>query len=297
MKQEYFILVLAHSFHGRLRRVHIPHQVVYAVLALAVVGFITVLGFVGSYARMAWKVSDYNALRDEVTTLRQRYQALQQESTQRGEQLATLQSFATEVSMAYGIQQNTGGVSGPGDPGEAALVPSFHETLEQYNYLKGANFSIFSRKFPRLWQTDTKPSLWPVNGYLSGSFGRRSDPFNGGADFHPGVDISAPYGEPVYATGDGVVVRTEWAGDYGRLIVIDHGGGMSTYYGHLSKFEVVAGQEVRRGQVIGAVGDSGRVTGKHLHYEVRQGGSPVNPYIFLKSSARPTRVAQQDFPF
>jgi len=295
MKEEYFIVVLAHSFHGRLRRVHIPHQVVYGVLALALVGFITVLGLAGSYARMAWKVSDYNALRDQFETLRSRYQNLQRQTSQKNEQLATLQVFATEVSLAYGIQRNE--APGYGYDDDLALAPSFHESLEEYNFLKSANFSIFSRKYPRLWQTDTKPSLWPVNGRLSSYFGKREDPFNGMDAFHPGVDIPAPMGEPVRVAGDGIVIRTGWVGNYGRLIVVEHGGGISTYYGHLSKIEVVAGQEVRRGQIVGAVGASGRVTGPHLHYEVRQGGSPVNPYMFLKDSPRPARTEHATFPF
>jgi murein DD-endopeptidase MepM/ murein hydrolase activator NlpD len=278
-----------------LRRIHIPHHLVYGVLALALVGFITVLGFVGTYARMAWKVSDYNALRAEFDTLRERYQALQRESTQKNEQLATLQLFATEVSTAYGIRQNVGE---PGDaPVDSTLVPSFRESLDEYNVLKGASFSIFSRQYPRLWQTDTKPSLWPVNGRLGGYFGKRTDPLNGMGAFHTGVDIPAAMGTGVRAAGDGVVIRAERSGGYGRLVVIDHGGGITTYYGHMSKMEVVAGQEVRRGQIIGAVGNSGRVTGTHLHYEVRQGGSPVNPYIFLKSAPRPAQVARRDFRF
>ena len=295
MKEEYFIVVLAHSFHGRLRRVHIPHQVVYAVLALALVGFVTVLGFVASYARMAWKVSDYNALRAEFDALRERYQVLERASSQQNEQLATLQLFATEVSQAYGLNQTPEGLME--DAEESTLLPTYRESLEEFNFLKGASFSVFSRKTPRPWQTDTKPSIWPLNGRLSSHFGKREDPLNGMGAFHTGVDIPAGMGEPVHAAGGGVVTRAEWSGGYGRLVVIDHGSGISTYYGHLSKMEVIAGQEVRTGQVIGAVGRSGRVTGSNLHYEVRQGGNPVNPYIFLKSAPRPARTSQRDFPF
>lgn len=295
MKQDYFIVVLAHSFHGRLRRIHIPHKIVYVILALAMVGGITVSGFVGSYARMAWKVADYNSLRAEFNTLRGRYQTLQRETSHKSDQLATLQLFATEVSLAYGLKQK---LEGPADiASEGSLVPSFGETLEEYNFLKSTNFSIFSRKYPRLWQTDTRPTLWPLNGRLSSYFGKRTDPLNGMGTFHPGVDIPAPKGTPVRTAGDGVVIRAQWAGHYGRLIVVDHGSEISTYYGHLSRIDVIAGQEVRRGQLIGVVGRSGRVTGLHLHYEVRQGGNPVNPYIFLKEADRPASVVKRDFPF
>lgn len=295
MKQDYFIVVLAHSFHGRIRRIHVPHRVVYLILALALVGGITLLGFAASYVRMAMKVSGYNSLRAELDSLRQRYQLLEREATQKNEQLATLQIFATEVSLAYGIKQKLEGPSSIA--AEGSLVPSFTETLEEYNFLKTASFSVFSRKYPRLWQTNTRPTLWPVNGRLTSYFGKRTDPFTGMGAFHPGVDIPAPVGEPVRAAGDGVVLQAEWAGEYGRLVIIDHGGGMTTYYGHLSRIDVVPGQEVRVGQIIGAVGSSGRTTAPHLHYEVRQGGNPVNPYIFLRSSARTMNPAKRDLPF
>ncbi len=295
MKQQYFILVLAHSLHGRLRRVHVPHKVVYAVLAFALVGLITITGFVGSYVRMALKVADYNALRREFQTLQERYQSLQRESTQRNEQLASLKLFATEVSLAYGIKQS---LEGPEDiSAEGTLLPTYRETLEQYNFLKSANFSVFSRKGSMLLQQANPPTLWPINGRFTSYFGKRSDPMTGFSSFHPGVDLDAEKGAPVRVSGDGVVVRAEWSGAYGRLIVVNHGGGITTCYGHLDRMEVIAGQHVRGGQVIGRVGNSGRTTGYHLHYEVRQGGNPVNPYMFLRRSARTMGEVARDMPF
>ena len=106
-------------------------------------------------------------------------------------------------------------------------------------------------------------------------FAHRTDPFSGEGAFHKGVDITAPTGTSVRATADGVVVQAEMvSGGYGRLIIVDHGGGIQTYYAHLSKISVHAGQEVRRSEVIGLVGTSGRTTAPHLHYEVRVGGAP-----------------------
>ena len=103
MKQEYFVVVLAHSLRGRLKRIHIPHQAVYVVLALALLGGISVFGFVASYARMAWKVANYNALKREADALRVRYQNLQKVVSQTDRQLASLETYANEVSIAYGI--------------------------------------------------------------------------------------------------------------------------------------------------------------------------------------------------
>jgi len=294
MKQHYFIVVLAHSLHGRLRRLHIPHQVLYVVAGLALVGAFTVLGMVASYARMVWKVAETNTLRQQIGTLQEKYQQLQKSANQTNEQLATLQMFAAEVSLAYGVKRE---LEGPPDiSGEGPLLPSFSETLDQYNFLKSANFSRGFHRYARAWQTNIRPSLWPLQGRLLSSFGRRTDPFSGEGGFHAGVDLSAPSGTAVKVAADGVIAHADWYAAYGRLIVVDHGGGMQTYYAHLSRMDVIPGQEVRRGQIIGASGATGRVTSPHLHYEVRQNGTPINPYVFLAKSALGHTPAK-DFPF
>jgi murein DD-endopeptidase MepM/ murein hydrolase activator NlpD len=128
------------------------------------------------------------------------------------------------------------------------------------------------------------PSIWPVHGWLSAGYGIRADPFTGERDFHPGLDISADYGEPVRATADGVVENASVTGNYGNLVVIEHGYGITTRYGHLSRFAAVGGQRVHRGDVIGYVGSTGRSTAPHLHYEIAVNGQLTNP---LKLLARP----------
>ena len=139
MKQQYFILVLAHSLHGRLRRIHVPHKFVYAILALAFIGTFSIFGFVSSYARMAWKVANYNSLRREADELRSRYQNLQKVVDQTNEQLASLEMLANEVTVAYGIKQK---LEGPTDiTTEGKLVPTFSETVDEYNYLRSSNLS------------------------------------------------------------------------------------------------------------------------------------------------------------
>lgn len=279
MKQRYFILVLAHSVHGRIQRIHIPHSFIYAVLALAVLGSFSVFGFVGSYGRMVWKVAQYNTLREEVETLRDRYTDLQKTAEAQNEQLATLQLFASEVSVAYGLKQNLN--NGTDLASEARLVPTMNETLEQYNFLKNADYSRIFREFVRKRHTNAVPSIWPVNGRLMDNFGKRIDPFSGLGAFHSGVDINGNYGDPIKATADGVVTMAGWFGGYGRIIVIDHGQ-YQTRYAHLASMRVIPGMEVRRGEVIGTMGASGRATGTHLHYEVRVNGVAVNPYPYLK---------------
>jgi murein DD-endopeptidase MepM/ murein hydrolase activator NlpD len=125
------------------------------------------------------------------------------------------------------------------------------------------------------------PSIWPAVGWLTAGFGSRADPFTGDSAFHSGLDISAEKGRSVYATADGIVDTEGWSGNYGNLIVLDHGYGLKTRYGHLSGFKVKAGDKVKRGDVIGFVGATGRATGAHLHYEVLANGQTINPLQLL----------------
>lgn len=294
MQQQYFIVVFAHSLHGRLRRVHIPHQVVYGVMALALLGCFSLFGFLSSYLRMVLKVANYNSLRQEVDSLRTRYQNLEKVADQRTQQLATLQLFASEVSVAYGIKRK---LEGPNDIShEGRLVPTMQETFAEYDFLRSARISSFHRP-SRLWRsTETRPFLWPVASRLLSRFGERMDPFSGEGAFHRGIDLAAPLGTPIRAASNGVVLQAEWMSGYGRLVVLDHGGNCRTYYAHLSGFDVVPGQEVRAGETIGRSGRSGRATAPHLHYEVRMGGIPINPYQYLQRAPL-VSAAKRDFPF
>jgi murein DD-endopeptidase MepM/ murein hydrolase activator NlpD len=131
------------------------------------------------------------------------------------------------------------------------------------------------------------PSIWPALGWLTSGFGSRSDPFTGRPDSHPGLDISADRGDPVYATAAGKVERAGWSGDYGNLVVLTHNFGLSTRYAHLSKVSVKAGADVKRGDILGYVGATGRATSSHLHYEVWANGKPVNPLRLLVGKPGP----------
>ncbi len=296
MKQHYFVVVLAHSLHGRLRRINIPHQALYVVLGFALLGAVTVFGFVSSYVRMAWKASDVNTLRTQVDILQKSNQQLKRENSEKGVQLASLQMMASEVSVALGITQK---IAGPSNDiaEEGPLVPSYRESLEEYNFLKSASFSRVHHLYARSWQKNIVPTLWPVNGPITSRFGQREDPFSGEGGLHWGVDISSGSGTPIHVAADGIVASAEYTSGYGRLVVIDHGNGVRTWYGHMSQFQVIPGQEVRRGQVIGNVGSTGRSTGPHLHFEVRLGGNPVNPAPYLTRSAVTLQPVTPDLPF
>ena len=130
------------------------------------------------------------------------------------------------------------------------------------------------------------PSIWPAHGWLTGTFGGRSDPFTGEPGYHQGIDISTEKGQPIYATADGTVESASYTGDYGNLIVLRHGFGLTTRYGHLSSFAARTGQTVKRGDIIGYVGSTGRSTGAHVHYEILANGKLINPLQLLTQPAK-----------
>jgi murein DD-endopeptidase MepM/ murein hydrolase activator NlpD len=170
----------------------------------------------------------------------------------------------------------------------STLESSYHASLYAFNLMKGAGLNpprdslgLGMVSVPGL-DRSTIPSVWPVRGQITGGFGQRMDPFSGESMVHSGLDISAAAGSKVQATADGIVLDAGPEAGYGNEVLVDHGYGLATKYGHLSRIFVVVGQEVKRGQVIGAVGMTGRTTGPHLHYEVLVHETPVNPAKFLR---------------
>lgn len=128
---------------------------------------------------------------------------------------------------------------------------------------------------------EAKPAGWPVQGYITSGFGWRRSPFGGGSEFHEGIDIAAPYGTPIVATGAGTVIFSGWRDGFGNTVIVDHGFGFRTQYNHNQRNAVTAGTQVKRGQVIAYLGNTGRSTGPHVHYEVILNGKPVNPWPYL----------------
>jgi murein DD-endopeptidase MepM/ murein hydrolase activator NlpD len=284
MRKSYFIVVLAHSVHGRIRRIHVPHYVIHVVACLAVFAAIVGIGLLSSYGRMLWKATEYNQLRAEKEALRKQNDDLKEQAVERDAQLASLGELASEVSIAFGIKrpftETTDAI------GEGHRAPRYRSSVNQFDFLRQVHLSPGSSS-PWYWLENTTPSTWPVQGRLSSSFGKRLDPFLGKGAFHTGVDLAAPYGTPVVAAADGIVTTIGWLGRYGKRVELLHGrNGLSSRYAHLADAYVRPGQVVRRGQVIGRVGRSGRVTSAHLHYEVRYRGTPINPYRYLKRSTQ-----------
>ena len=293
MQKRFYILFVARGDDGQLRKIPIPVHYLYVFVVGAAVGFLSLTGIASSYAKMLLKVSHYNQLlheKEQLDQLKDRYSRLEEVAKERDVQVASLGSIASEVSALYGLKSQPALVTGSPQQIQEAEVSS---SLDQLGALRtsaltgaatvGISLGMTRNATTADWaRASSSPNLWPVEGQVTGSFGERIDPFNGEGAFHSGVDISSAYGHPVIAPADGVVTFADFFGGYGKAIMIDHGHGISTRYGHLSGFAVTSGQEVHRGDTIGYVGLSGRSTGPHLHYEVRINDTPVNPYKYLR---------------
>jgi murein DD-endopeptidase MepM/ murein hydrolase activator NlpD len=291
LRKRFYILFVARGADGQLRKIPVPIHYAYIAIAAVAVGIVALAGIANSYARMLMKTSQYNQLRAEQDDLKARYAHLEQVAKERDLQVASLGSLASEVSSLYGLKP---------DPVLVTAASPDNIPDEQVNYsldrlytlkttaLSGATTAGITLGLVRNATTadwiraNSAPNLWPVEGPITGSFGERIDPFNGEGAFHSGVDIGAVYGQPIIAPADAEVAFADFMGGYGRAIVLEHGHGVSTRYGHLKSFAVFAGQHVHRGDTIGYVGDSGRSTGPHLHYEVRINDTPVNPHKYLR---------------
>ena len=290
MQKRFYILFVARGEDGQLRKISIPVHYLYVFVIGAAIGFLSLTGIASSYTRMLLKVSQFNQLRTEKDQLKTNYSRLEQVAKERDLQVASLGSIAGEVSALYGLKAQPTLVTASSEQIQDAEVSS---SLDQLHALRtsaltgatmvGLTMGLTRNATTADWiKANSAPNLWPVEGQVTGSFGERIDPFNGEGAFHSGVDIGSSYGHAIVAPADGVVTLTDTMGGYGKTIMIDHGNGISTRYGHLSGFAVTAGQRVQRGDLIGYVGESGRSTGPHLHYEVRINDTPVNPYKYLR---------------
>jgi hypothetical protein len=301
MRSKRYTILLADRTTGVVRRVTLPAGPVVAV-ACAVVTLPVLIG-IGA----AWKA------KSGVSQLSASHRALEVENANyRGataalsEQIASLQSVIADLGarstldpgVARAMDKLPSMVKARAMGGGAELPRqenSYTKALsalaspdDTFGLLRLVLESLESRLHDVRSSVDRRnalaaatPSIWPAHGWLSSGMGPRRDPVSGAADFHAGLDIVGDRGEPVYATAAGRVEQASYSGAYGNLIVIDHGFGLETRYGHLSRFNVKPGTRVNRGDVIGALGATGRATGTHLHYEVRANGRLLNPLQLL----------------
>jgi len=286
LRKRFYIMLVARNSEGELLKIPIPLHYVYVFIAGAVIGMLTLTGMAGSYTRMLVKTQRFNQLRNEKDALKKDYTQLEQIAAESEMQAQSLSSLAGEVSSLYGLKPDP--VFQDDDPASASIQQFYALRMTAMN--GAASVGINSMSNGELQEASTRdwmrlaaaPTLWPVQGRISGSFGERIDPFSGEGAFHRGIDISTQIGTHVIAPADGVVEYADLMNGYGRTVMVDHGNGISTLYGHLSGFAISPGQLVHRGDTLGYVGQSGRSTGPHLHYEVRIFNTPVNPYKYLR---------------
>ena len=310
LRRRYYILFVARDEDGHLRKIPLPLKYAYGFVAAAIVGAFTIVGLAGSYTRMVLKTESFNQVRAERETLRQNYQRMAAIAHNRSVQVASLGALANEVTALYGLRQNklqaeadakpaSGAKSAPDASAAASLAQTDDVSPQQvansidtfYALRNEAMSGEVSRalesgltaNFAGDWtELADAPSMWPVEGPVASGFGERQDPINGEGAFHTGIDIDAPSGTPVRAAADGNVIGAQFNAGYGREVLLDHGHDVQTLYAHLSAIAVVLGEHVTRGEIIGYVGESGRATGPHLHYEVRVHNVPVNPHKYLR---------------
>jgi murein DD-endopeptidase MepM/ murein hydrolase activator NlpD len=296
MRSNRYTIVIADRQTGVVRRFTVRLRTV--VVSATVLASLPILVGLGA----AWKAKadvedlfatqsalelENNSFRSATEALAAQISALQTALSDLGGKAALDPSVQTAMDKLPAIVKNRA-MGGATAAALASMTPGLSSPEDTFGLLRELLRGLESRL--RLVRSDVDrrnalaaatPSIWPAHGWLSSTTGGRSDPFTGERDFHPGLDISADRGAPVYATADGTVTLASYSGAYGNLIVVDHGYGIESRYGHLSAYRVQRGQRLTRGDLIGLVGSSGRATGPHLHYEVRVNGQILNPLRFL----------------
>ncbi len=276
MHSKHYTLILVRNEGSRFRkwRVSLPQ-----LLGLAlIVALVTAAAAYSTWSAFSSRVnrSELARLQGENETLRLTNQSFETRLDGLQSRLSDSEDRTRKLAIVAGLE-NLGASSeaGVGGTSDAAPDSAREAQLAQVETRLTDNLRLIS----------STPSIAPVRGLYTSSFGYRRDPITGQRAFHSGVDISAPPGKPVKSTADGVVTKTEQYGGLGRAVYVAHGFGVTTVYGHLSRVNVTAGQKVERGAIVGLVGNTGRSTGYHLHYEVQVDGQATNPLAYILDRA------------
>jgi murein DD-endopeptidase MepM/ murein hydrolase activator NlpD len=293
--ESYTLIVVPHA-KARFRKFQIPVRLAKWAGVVSSVGALLVTGVLVHYTMISAEVHELRRLRMENKTLLEKNQEYEKNAGKLQARLTVLQRMVNKLGVMAGLEQSlpdsaVGGVGGVSSL--ESVAPSVEMGLSlQSMEQAAASLTDRSARLEEFYRDQklllaSTPSVWPVRGYLSAGFGNRIDPFTGLKDFHSGIDISTPRGTAVAAPAEGTVVACNpRAGAYGNAIIIDHGYGIVTRYGHLDGFNVKPGQRVKRGEVIGFVGSTGRSTAPHLHYEVWVRDEAQNPIQFILDEYR-----------
>ena len=271
----FYAFIIAHTPHpsSRVRRFCVEKRSL-KILAFLIIVFIgaSIYGFYGLTQQAAHLKTEAENQRLRAENDKQR-----RELKQLNNRVEAVEDTSRKLAEKSGVIEEPvlSGSGGPELPLDEEGLAALEEKMAQLE----KDIHVYERVLRERGYT---PTVWPVIGKLEGGFGGRRNPFGGGSyEFHSGQDIEAAMGAPIVSGASGKVSFVGWQNGYGRLIVIDHGGGLTTRYGHLSDIKVELGQTLSRGQFIGRVGSTGRSTGPHLHYEVRINDQPVNPLQYL----------------
>jgi murein DD-endopeptidase MepM/ murein hydrolase activator NlpD len=277
MANEFYTLIVVPHAKARFRKFQVSVRLTKWVMGAGGVLVLLLVGILTHYTWITVEVAELRRLRVENLTLATKAQAYEQNADKLQAKVLTLQNMVMKLGVMAGLEKSlpdpqVGGVGGLSSLETTAPSVDITQSMRTLDRTvsslteKSSKLAVFFQD-QRL-QLASTPSTWPARGYLSASFGNRVDPFTGLRDFHPGIDISTPIGSRVQAPADGVVIFCGPKGGYGNAMVINHGYGLVTRYAHMAGFNVRPGQRIRRGDVIGFVGNSGRSTAPHLHYEV-----------------------------
>jgi murein DD-endopeptidase MepM/ murein hydrolase activator NlpD len=295
MGKSFYTFIVVPNASSRLHKLKLPARAIYILGGIAILSFFAAIGLGFSYAKMAFKAADYDKLQAENTDLKVQKKNLEVVTLKLGEKLSNLQSISERIQSLIDKDSLTkrAKVNAPAIGGSKVDYPT-SELLRSADLIDGiallkdrtaeieGQFSALEQvAVERATRLQYTPSVWPVKGTITSHYGNRSDPFNGEAELHLGLDISAIYNSQIHAPADGVVIYANRKAAYGNLVVVDHGNGLTTRYGHLSRSLVKISQRVKKGEVIGLVGTTGRTTAPHLHYEVRMNDRPINPKRYL----------------
>jgi murein DD-endopeptidase MepM/ murein hydrolase activator NlpD len=282
-KKRYTIILVPHT-RAKFRKFQVSARALWTVAT-------TVAVLTGTAAIVSWLYlsapvdeTQVNRLRSENTELREVNQSFEQSIRQLQTQLAEYEERTRKLAIVAGIEElDSGSDAGLGGTTfELAAGPDALGAMSQrLGGMTRALDQVEGKLDERFRWISAVPSVTPTRGLFTSGYGSRRDPVSGRPAFHQGLDISAAPGKAVHATADAVVVLAAPHGELGNAVVLSHGYGLSTRYGHMSRIAVRAGQRVRRGDVIGYVGNTGRSTGYHLHYEVHKDGEPVNPLGYI----------------
>jgi murein DD-endopeptidase MepM/ murein hydrolase activator NlpD len=295
MANEFYTFIVVPHAKARFRKFQVSVRVTRWIAGVAAGSLLVVGSFGLHYARVNAELRQLRLVRAENEALLSRNREFAEGAQRLEVRVQNLQSIVTKLGVMAGLEQTlpdpkVGGVGGAAGFETQAPGTDLASSLISVDR-SVASLTEQSRKLERFYKDQSvllasTPSIWPIRGYLSATFGNRLDPFTGQPDFHPAIDVSAPLGTKVVAPADGVVISTGVKGAYGNAIVLDHQYGVVTRYGHLSGFAVKPGQRVKRGEVLGYVGQTGRATAPHLHYEVWVRDQAQNPIHFILDEYR-----------